>query len=251
MSARMTKRVTKNSVCSKCSKALEDDQLFCRECGEPSFVLKYELSMWNNFKKTWSEYSPWKGKNYPFVIFFFFTLFIPLGLIIYFTHDNYWINNLALLLFLPLIFIPFSLKFSDYKRGVKVKDYFSNLNYYPHYFVFVLLNVLYFFVLKYITMSVDPILNLVRLIMVLYWVTLMTPIPHYIAKRKEYPIIVLPKLIRASKEVRWQLFFTYFVLACLNIVGLAFAGIGLLFTIPFSIAVMENYYDRMDSHNLF
>ena len=253
------KKVRKELVCEKCLKDLQPNQLYCYECGQPTAVLSEELSAKKNWVETWGDYKQRKGENYPFAIFFIFIILIPQIFIILLpklvfsseSTNTYLINNLIYLFTLPLIFIPFATPLMAEKAKLTIRKYFQDLKHYPRMFLFVLINLVYFFLLKMITSSVDPILNLVRLIMVLYWLAIIVPYPHLLLRKKINPLQGLIIVYKVGKETRWQQFFTYIYLFVINILGLAALGIGLLVTIPYSIAVLERYYLQMDKLDLF
>ena len=250
MTNRKVKVIEKGFTCSKCDTRLDGEQLYCYECGEPSRVLKEEFSAFNNIKETWSDFKKRKGEYYPFALFYFFVLLVPFALIINYTRGNYWLHNVSLLLFLPLLFVPFSVSVWQEKERLTIGRYLSSLKIYFRYFVFILINIVYFALLKLITTSVDPILNLVRLIMVLYWIAIVTPYAPMISFHDASALKGLLLLYRGGKETRWQQFYTALFLVIINALGLLFAGVGLLVTIPFSIAVIERYYRQMEKYSL-
>ncbi|MFA5498263.1 MAG: hypothetical protein WC327_01815 [Candidatus Cloacimonadia bacterium] len=248
---RVRKARKKDTVCQKCQIKLEAEQLFCFECGEPTSVLRDDLSALNNIKEVWSKFKGVKGSYFPFSIFYIIVILLPLFAIIFLTHNNYWLNNLSLLIFLPLVFIPFNFDFNDESGSGMIGRYFRSLAKYPTLFLFTLFNILFLLILKYVCTSVDPILNLVRLIMVLYWLSVVVPLPFVLLRKGLSPLKALKVTYKGGKETRWQQFFTYLLLALINIAGLIPIGLGLLVTIPFSYAVLERYYLQMDKYNLF
>src|SRR5690554_1584517 len=245
------KKLKHEMVCSKCYKELQSSDLFCHECGEPTRVLKEDLSARRNWQATWADFKDHKGDSYPFAIFFVFVVLVPLFLIVYFLRDSYLMTNLALLFILPLAFIPCAVPITKEGVAITIGNYFRNLKYYPVLFLFVLVTIVYFFLLKPITTSVDPILNLVRLIMVLYWLAIVVPYPYLLCRKKVNPLKGLLLVYRGGKETRWQQFFTYIYLALVNVLGLALLGIGLLVTIPYTFTVLERFYLQMERLGLF
>jgi hypothetical protein len=243
--------MSKERVCIKCYKELEPNQLFCQECGEPTQVLVEELSAKRNWQETWGDFKNRKGENYPFAIFYVFALLLPLFLVTTFLLDSYFLTNMFLLIYLPLLFIPLAIPIMEERRAVTIRSYFGNLKHYPRLFLFVLINLVYFFLLKVITTSVDPILNIVRLIMVLYWLAIVVPYPHLLLRKDVNPFKGLKLVYIAGKETRWQQFFICVYLFFVNLLGLAMLGIGLLVTIPYSFAVIEKYYLQMAKLDLF
>ncbi len=247
--SRKQHRETDDLVCSRCNVSLDKQQIYCYECGEPTGALRGDLSARQTIKEVWSAYSLVKSENYSFAIFYFFALFVPLAVILAATINNYYLHNLALLFYLPLMFIPFSMDNEDSGRYT-VKGYFANLNYYFKYFIFIFLNILFFFIIKVITDSVDPMLNIVRLILVLYWLAIVTPLPSLIGHRDISCLKGLILVHRGGKETRWQQFFLIVFATLINLLGLALIGIGLLVTIPFTFKFIDSYYQRMMKYEL-
>jgi len=250
-SKRKKKPVVKELICNRCETKLNSDQIYCYECGEPTAILKNNLSASKSVKRIWQDYQEIKSHNYLFAIFYFFVLLVPLIFLVQFTYHNYYLQNLLLLFFLPLLFIPFSIVAGKENKYLTIKSYFYNLRHYPKYFLFILLNIVYFFLLRVITTSVDPILNLVRLIMVLYWLSIVVPLPSLIANKNINTFRAWWKVYIGGKETRWQQFYIYLFLSMINIVGLAILGLGLLVTIPFSFIVIDRYFREMDNNKLF
>lgn len=250
-SKRRRKTISKELICARCESKLDSDQIYCLECGEPTSIFKNNLSALKTIRRVWDEYKESKDKHFAFAIFYFFALLLPLGIIIIYTRTDYYLHNLILLFFLPLLFIPFSIRIDKGKNKLTIGRYFANLKHYPRYLSFVFLNIVYFFLLKVITTSVDPILNLVRFIMVLYWISIVVPLPCFIADKKENIIKAWLSVYKGGKETRWQQFYIYIVLGILNMIGAFLLGVGLLITIPFSIAAIEEYYHEMDRNKLF
>lgn len=274
-SKKKRRQYSQELVCGRCDTSLDNTQIYCYECGEPTDVLKNDLSAFKTIKSVWESYSPGKSRNFSFSIFYFFVLLVPLFLLVFNNHNIYrlvsslisrlqipvpgilsghglyLLTNLLLLIFLPLLFIPFSFQSEGGKGSFKIDGYFSRLNDYPMYFLFILLNVVYFFLLKVITTSVDPILNLVRFIMVLYWLAIVVPLPHFMAHKRLNIWKSWLAVYKGGKETRWQQFFILLFCTVINAIGLALLGLGLLITIPFTISVLEAYYLRMEQYNLF
>lgn len=236
-------------VCSRCNVSLDELQVFCYECGEPTGALRSGLSARQTIKKVWEEHNEVKSKSYTFAIFYFFVLLVPLAVIIALTVHNYYLHNLSLLIFLPLLFIPFAMA-GDISGRFTIKGYFNNIKFYPRYFIFILINILYFFIVKVITDSVDPMLNIVRLILVLYWLAIVTPLPSLIGNSKIPFLKALKDIYRGSKETRWQQFFLLVFGALINIAGLALIGLGLLVTVPFTFKFIDAYYRQMLKYKL-
>jgi len=263
----MRKEKTKNGrkIDVKCNNELGKHDIFCKVCGQPTGALSGPLSAKLNYQDVWEKFKPIKSQYYPFAIFMVLTSFLIIGLGIYFNKelaesfklDPYIFTNLMLLVLVPFIFIPFGFEDNFIKNPFKISMYFKALKNYPKFFLFVLVNILYFLLLKILCTGyllgivVDPILHPVRLILVLYWITIIFPAVLLISRKDMNPIKAVVSCYKASAETRWQQFFIVFRLFIMNIIGAAFAGLGLFITIPFSYILIEKYFQSLDEFELF
>jgi uncharacterized membrane protein len=162
-----------------------------------------------------------------------------------------------LLILVPFTLIPFGFKENFTDEPFKISMYFQALKHYPKFFLLVLVNILYFLLLKILCtgyilgITIDPILHPVRFILVLYWIVITFPAVLLIVRKKMNPIKAVIVCYKASAETRWQQFFIMFRLFIMNIIGAAMAGFGLLITIPFTYILIEKYYHSLDEFELF
>lgn len=263
----MKKEKTKNGkkIVVKCNTELDQHAIFCPVCGEPSGALSGPLSANVNYKYVMNKFNLNKSKYYPFAIFMTLTSFMLIGLGVFFSNnlaeslkiDHYIFTNLMLLILVPFTLIPFSFEENFAEEAFTISMYFKGLKYYPKFFLLVLINILYFLLLKILCtgyllgITVDPILHPVRFILVLYWITITFPSVLLIIRKKMDPITAVIACYKASAETRWQQFFIVFRLFVMNIIGAALAGLGLLVTIPFSYILIEKYYQSLDEFELF
>lgn len=263
----MKKEKTKNGkkIQVKCNTELDQHAIFCHVCGEPTAALSGQLSAKVNYKDVWNKFNQNKSKYYPFAIFMTLTSFLLIGLGVYFSEtlaeslkiDHYIFTNLMLLFLVPFTLIPFGFKENFTKEPFKISMYFKGLKNYPKLFLLVLINILYFLILKILCtgyvlgITVDPILHPVRFVLVLYWITITFPAVLLVIRKRFNPIKAIIICCKASAETRWQQFFIVFRLFVMNVIGAALAGLGLLLTIPFSYILIEKYYMSLDEFELF
>ncbi|MBN1949459.1 MAG: hypothetical protein JW784_06915, partial [Candidatus Cloacimonetes bacterium] len=158
---------------------------------------------------------------------------------------------------LPLLIIPFSLPGPFSGNPMTIRSYFRHLGYYPNYLFFIFLSILYFFVLKVVctgyllNLATDPILNLVRLILIIYWLVIISPTPLLMARKKINAVQAIIICYKAGDQTRWQQFYLLLLLLLINILGAALAGLGLLITIPFTYFALEKYFLSMENYKLF
>ncbi|MDY6915789.1 MAG: hypothetical protein SVM86_05710 [Candidatus Cloacimonadota bacterium] len=236
-----------------CNTKLDDKAIFCPICGEPTQALKNELSAKRNWKKSWEAVKANLSKYLPFSIFIIFSALLINIVAFILTRENYWHLNLTMLFTVPLLLIPLSI--SDYE--FTIRNYINNLKLYPLYLVFVLLNIVYFFLLKVIctgfllNISIDAVLHIVRLIMVLYWLAIILPTPVAMAHKKLNVFKALRLSYIASAETRWQQFFLEIFIIGGIAIGAALAGLGLLVAIPLMYHAIIHYYHSLDDFDLF
>lgn len=261
------KTKTKNgkSIKKRCNNELKKQAIFCEICGEPTAALSTDLSAKQVFDKVWKKFRKIKSQYYPFAIFILFTSFLAIIISVLFRNtlaeslntSTYVFMNLILLLLVPFTLIPFGMKENFFEHPFTIKKYFKTLNLYPKYFLLTLLNIIYFFLLKIICTGfmlgviVDPILHLVRFVLVLYWITIMFPMLLLVYRKKVNPVKAAIMCYKASAETRWQQSLIMFQVLIVNLIGLVFLGVGLIVSLPFSYVLIERYYQKLDDYELF
>ncbi len=248
-----------------CNNKLDEHQIFCDKCGEPTGALSGHLSARQNYKEVWDQFKKVKSKFYPFAIFIILTSYLLIALEAIFGKilaeavniDHYLLSNLIFLVIIPFALIPFGMKEKFMENPFSVKAYFKGLKNYPKYFLLTLDYILFFFILKVLCagfllgISIDPILHPVRFVLVLYWITIMLPSPILIARKNVNAFQAVVLCYKASMETRWQQFFLVLRIAGINVLGAALAGLGLLYSVPLSYILVERYYQKLDDFRLF
>ncbi|MCF7814753.1 MAG: hypothetical protein K9N09_10870 [Candidatus Cloacimonetes bacterium] len=240
-----------------CDAKLAKHQIFCHKCGTATDALSTGLSFKQNRQQAWQKFKETKSQYYPFAIFMIIAVFSWIFASVIYGTRNFLYNNLALLFITPLALIPFSFE-EDFTKGpFTIGMYLKHLKYYPKYWIFTLLGIIWFIFLKilctgaFINIATDPILHEVRFILVIYSIVIAMPIPIMMIRRNINPIKAIIVAYKAGKETRWQQFFLLLYLFFINLLGLAAVGLGLLVTIPFSYILIERYYLRMEEYELF
>lgn len=221
-------------ICKKCKAKCEENDIYCPACGHPTGIVKGQLSA---IKFFFSEYSQNRQNFSRHIGYSFLVLLLgilPVSITIWFSYNTnfiessllrYFISNLAFLIFIPLILIPFSNKKQFAQDSNKPADFFSDLKSYGKYFVLTLIGILYLMFFKFICQG-DAILNLVRLVMVIYGVAIILPVPYLLEDKEMKLIPAVKKAYHFAKHtVRWQYFFLSSLLFLLNISGLIVAFI--------------------------
>ena len=238
-------------ICKNCKGEILSSDVFCKNCRQETSLLSKELNSFTNFYYCMKNFDKYVG-IYMGIIFG--VLFAILVFLAYFLRNNFLIFIVIAAFYLPLLLLPVGLKedFISNKMKMQVKDFFKLFTYYPILLKFSLLNSVYFYLLKLICLNqADPILNLVFLVLVLYWPSLIFPLPFLLVRKKMNFFEAFMLCLKKVKETRWQQFFSLFFALSLNFVGLFVLGFGLIITIPFTYALLERYYLQLDNTGQF
>ena len=240
-----------------CNYDLDKNAIFCPQCGTATDALRTKLSAKQCIKSSWKLYSNQKGKFYGFSIFLILTGFLLTALSVFFALDSYWLTNGLLLFTVPLLLVPFAMPTDFIQNPLILKNYLRAMKYYPKLWLFTMINILYFMFMKIIctgfitNIATDPLLHIVRFIMVNYWVVIIFT-STFLIFHEEPNIVKAMKLAHdASKELRWQIYFLLLFVILINAIGTALAGLGLLISLPFSYILLEQYYKNMQKYDLF
>jgi len=251
----MVKNLSGTKVKKQCGTELDSTAIFCPVCGTATNALKEELSGSNTFKQAWNSKGEIFKANFPASIIFFL---IPAAAAIWgltIGAGQYWLVNLIMLFVAPLAMLPFGRK--DITQPAEPGELISLWKLYPGYWIFTLLNIAFFLLVKILCTGfllgvvTDPLLHIARLILVLHWITIMLPAPKLMAEQQVNALAVLKKCYIASAETRWQQFYLVLALGALNAAGLLLAGFGTLFTLPVTVLVISEYYKRLNNFKLF
>jgi hypothetical protein len=251
------KKVSKLKNGSTCNAVLDDHAIFCSVCGTTTEALQNELSARKVFKGQIKDYRE-KGMKFsvPGILLMVLTLVLFYS-VFFLTAKMYYVTNLILLFLIPFMLIPFTFKWEDNRVEFSLSNYLSALRYYPLLWLFTLLNVVYYFLLKILctgyllTVATDPILHLVRLVLAIYWLAVIFPVPYIIINKKISLLRALKISYQAGAETRWQHFYLLLFVIFLNLVAIIPLGFGLIFTLPFSYQVIYKYSANMDQFELF
>jgi len=251
----------KNSSGSKpgklCNAVIDDHAIFCPYCGTATQALKNELSALKVFKEGIKEFSSTSLKFTVTGIFLMIMTIVTLYLVFFVTAKLYYINNLIILFLIPFLLIPFGFDWKSAKMSLSFRNYLSGLKNYPRLWLFTLMNIVYYFLLKVIctgfllSVATDPILHLVRLILAIYWLAVVFAVPYLILKKKIPLYKALKISYQAGSETRWQHFFLLIFIAILNLIAIIPLGLGLIFTLPVSYKIIDQYYRNLDEFQLF
>jgi len=245
--------------CQYCNGKLAIHDLWCVNCGKRTDVISKDLSAISSLKLSWAKYKSVKGKNLPVGILSVLIGILPIYFLLWafnFTTPDLpvWqvlmIRNIAWLLIIPMTLVQFTqiCKRDDYI--LSVKDYLAAFNTYFKYILFILVSVVYYLVIHFICQG-DPILNLVWLVLVVYWITVILPCPILMERFKINVFKAIRLSYKDAGDIRWNLFLMIILLFSLNFIATVLFIIGLAITLPFSWFAIRDYVDKLIDYEVF
>lgn len=239
--------------CPHCNEKLANHDLWCVKCGKQTELIAKDLSAIKNLNASWNNYKPVKGVNLPVGIWATLTGFLPMLALIWLLNHTLpaiglWpflaLHTVIWTLFLPVLFVPFRAVCKNDGYKVTIRDVFKSFKSYFRYLIFSLVSVLFYLVIFLICQG-DPILNLVWLVLVLYWVAIVLPVP-VIMERYDLNALNAVKLsYRYLGDLRWNIFMLALILALANVLALLLLIIGLAVVLPFTWFAVRDYVDKL------
>jgi hypothetical protein len=246
--------------CRHCNTRLAVHDVWCPKCQRQSSLVKNELSAMRSLKATWAQYKPNISINVPLAVPAIIFGIIPLLILIWLFNTslmlpmdstvklllNLLIKSVLVSLFLPFTLIGFKAvsTLDGYQAGKP--GLFMALKAYPKYLVFSIINCAYFVVIYLICFGFpgfgsDPILRLVWIVLVNYWIALILPVPILMEDRNLSFMAAFKLARRHFGVVRWNIYLMVLVLAMLNILATLVLLVPLAITIPFSWYAVRDY----------
>ena len=253
--------------CKHCDARLAPHDFWCVNCGKQTPIVVHELASWGSFKRTFKQYWQFKGANIPAAAFAILVGVIPIiaflvllnafGILDFQAQEtagklllNLFITGIGLSLLTPLLLIAFKpvCEIKDYT--LTLKDLLKGFKAYPRYFFFSLITALYFILIYIICFGLpnfasDPILHLVWLVLVGYYIGVALPIPILMERKNVNAWKAIRMAYKYFKVVRWQLFWLGLILLVLNLAATALALVLLLITLPLSWFAIRDYIDLL------
>jgi hypothetical protein len=245
--------------CQNCNEKTAPHDLWCFNCGKRTDVLGNELSSVKSLVSTWKNYRQFRGINLPVGIIAALSGVLPLFLLLWLM--NYTLPGLPLwqlllmhafvwTLFIPVLLVPFKAVCGNDDMKIDLKSFFSAFSSYGQYILFSFISVV-FYVFIFFTCQGDPILNLVWLVLVLYWVAIVLPVPVLMQR---YRLGAFKALIMAYKhtgDVRWNLFLMAIILTLINLLATVLFVVGLAVTVPFTWYAIRDFSDKLIEFEVF
>lgn len=255
--------------CKKCNARLAAHDIWCVSCGTQSPVLKADLAAmpslkhsWTKVRGRWSEYVPVAGMAVILGI-------IPIAAIIYILNFvialesgtdmqyilNILIKSVLFSIFAPMVLIPFSKVASHQEYSLKLDSIASYFKPYGRYLVFSLINALVFALFHIICFGLpsfasDPILRLVWIVLLNYWVAIALPAPILMELKGLSPFKAICASYRHLHDLRWNIYLLALVLTLLNSIAFLLAIFPLLFTLPLSYFAVRDYTRKLIEYEL-
>jgi hypothetical protein len=245
--------------CVHCNEKQAGHDLWCSKCGRRTEVLSKDLSAMKSLNETWRKYKPVQGQNLPVGIWAALTGVLPLLAILVALHfvlraipqwEVILIRNLICLLFLPVLLVPFHAVCRKDNNLLSVQEFFHSFIKYSSYFLLVLISVIFYLAIYFVCKG-DPILNLVWLILVFYWIAIVLPVPVLMERYQINAWKGIKLSYKKAGDVRWNIFLLVLVLSAANILAVFFLVVGLAVTLPFTWIAIRDYVDKMIEYEVF
>jgi hypothetical protein len=233
-------------------------------CGNQTALLKTELSSMRSLKSTWHKLRALSSANVPAAGFAIILGIIPIAVILWMYMSvissdistdikmilNLVVKTTSISLFIPMLLIAFNPLVLSEEYRICLKDVLKALRLYPRYLGFSLISGL-FFVIFYIvcfglpSFGSDPILRLVWIVLVNYWIAIILPAPVLMEKLSVSPVKAILLSYKHFHDLRWNIYLLALVLTILNALAFSLLIFPLLITIPLSWYAIRDYTNKL------
>ncbi len=253
--------------CKYCNARLAVHDIWCMQCGKQTPVIKNELYAMKSFSETWNAYKGKMTSSLPGAAFALILGLIPIAVLIWLFSSiiqlesdtaarmllNLLIKSVAFSLFIPFVLIAFKPICQHNEYHLKLSEMFAALRVYPRYFLWTLINALFFCVIYIICFGLPnfasaPILHLVWLVLVNYWVAISLPSLVLMEERSFNPWQAIRMSYLHFQDVRWNIYLLALVLAVLNAFGCLLFALLLIpeaLILPLSLFAVRDYTRRL------
>ena len=243
--------------CRHCNAQIKNSDLYCPKCRKKTQSIKENFLIWNTFKESYQEEISEKNYNFKFNLFFAGVIFIFILLLgfHYFSFDyssdwtRYLVENAIFLVFVPILLVPFGIQnvIMEIGYGKDLNGYILKIL--PKYFVFVLVNILIFSLFKFICIG-DPVLRLIRVILVLWWLAVLVPMPVMLNKYSLNLYKLFKLSLKGFEDLRWQMFFAYIIILIINILMIIPLFLGYLRYGSLPYHAINKYVEKVDENEI-
>lgn len=243
--------------CKHCNTQINNSDIYCPKCRKKTQSIKENFLILNVFKESYAEVKNPQNYSFAFNLFFAAVTFIFLTLLGFhyfsFSYANDWtryfIENAIFLVFVPLLLIPFSIQnvVMEIGYGKELKGYIFKLL--PKYYLFVLVNIIIFALYKFLCIG-DPVLRLMRVILVLWWLAVLVPIPVLLTKYKLNLYKITRLSLKGFEDLRWQMFWGYLLILASNIVMIIPLFLGYLRFGSLPYHAINKYVEKVEENKV-
>ncbi|PKN72148.1 MAG: hypothetical protein CVU50_08370 [Candidatus Cloacimonetes bacterium HGW-Cloacimonetes-3] len=246
--------------CKHCNARLANHDIWCVECGRQSDVVKTELSAMKSLKKTYKAFLPEKALAIPGTAFMLIAGVLPILVLLWVFNKyislesgtamqmlmNLGIKSIAISVFIPIILSAFNAMCSHTNYQLSFSSMMSSLKSYPRYLGYALISALFFSIIYIIGFGFPsfaslPILRLVWIVLVNYWVAIVLPAVVLMEQFSLSPWQAIKKSYRHFHDLRWNIYYLALVLGIINLVALLLLFVPLIFTLPLSMFAIRDY----------
>ncbi len=162
------------------------------------------------------------------------------------------LKTISVSLFLPFLMIPFSsmarINSRDYELGFK--QAINSLGKYPRYLGVALISAIFYIIATAVCFGLpdfgsDPMLKLVWIVLMNYWLALSLPVPMIMERMQTGPWRSYRISYRYCHDVRWNLYLLGLILLLSNLLGTITVVVGLTITLPVSWFAIRDYVDLL------
>jgi hypothetical protein len=234
------------------------------ECGRQSDVVKNELSAMKSLKETYTAFLPEKAQAIPGTAFMLIAGVLPILVLLWVFNKyislesgtaiqmlmNLSIKSIAISVFVPFILSAFSAMCCNTSYRLSFAEMTSSLKSYPRFIGYALISALFFSIIYIIGFGFPsfaslPILRLVWIVLVNYWVAIVLPAVVLMEQLSLSPWQAIVKSYQHFHDVRWNIYLLALVLAAINLAALLLCFIPLIFTLPLSMFAVRDYTRRL------
>ena len=245
--------------CPHCNEKTANHDLWCVKCGKQTELVSKDLSANKSLNESWAKYKTVRGRNMPVGIISALTGMIPMFLLIWLLNYviielSKWqlmiLSNIVWLFFIPIMLVPFQAVCKKDNYEIDMRDFFASFKSYFKYLIFSLSSILFYLAIFYICKG-DPILNLVWLVLVIYWIAIILPVPVLMERYKLNAFNAIKMSYKHAGDVRWNIFLMVIILAVANILATLFFVVGLAIAVPFTWFAVRDYVDKLIDYEVF
>ncbi len=255
--------------CKHCNGRLATHDIWCVECGRQTDVVKQDLASMKSLGDTYGKFYPVKSASVPGAAFSLILGVIPMAVIIWLLNSiisledstamqmimSLVIKSVAISVFVPFVLIGFNVINGSKDYKLELSGMLAALKTYPRYLLFALLSALYYSVLYIVCWGFPnfaslPILRLVWLVMLVYWVAIVLPAPVLMEKLGVSPLKAIRLSYRHFHDVRWNIFLLALVLAGMNALAFCLFFVPMVITLPLSLFAIRDYTERLVEYEL-